>query len=434
MNENNKKYLKIAMPAAFEGVFMILLANIDIVLVGKLGSTSIAAVSIFTQPRMMILTLARSLAAAVTLLAAKYYGRSNFVRACSILQDSLIIWGAVLFVVHILFLDNMRNILMWMGAEISYIDLALTYADIAIISVFFTSLTAILQAVMLGFGQTAAVMRINILGSIVNIVFSIPLIFGFGFIPTLGVAGAAIGTVIGALYSFVDTLFYLKRNNMLYATHLQLRKYFRVFFPVFGGVFAEQGFERVGMVLYTRMAAELGTVPYAVHAVCMNFCDFYYSFAGGLGKASMVLAGQSRGGGHVSLWREYVSIGVKWSLIFSTLACAFTFVFREEIFGIYSTAPETLYLGSIIMIFVALVSYPEAHAMVCAGILRGSGKTTQVAVYSFLSITVMRPIITAFFLYYLNMGLTGAWLALAIDQSIRALCAHYLLSRIKNRL
>lgn len=432
--ELDKKYINIAMPAAFEGVFMILLANVDIILVGKLGVDAVAAVSIFTQPRMMILTLARSLSAALTLIAAKHYGRGDKVAACAMLQNSIVVWGFLLLIVHILFFQYMENLLLWMGAEFSYLNAALSYANIAIIAVFFTSLVAILQAVMLGFGETAAVMRINVIGNIVNIVFSIPLIFGFWIIPALGVVGAAIGTVIGALYSFVDTCFYLYRHNMFYAARIKLRRYFREFLPVFGGVFAEQGSERVGMVLYTRMAAELGAIPYAAHAVCMNFCDFYYSFAGGLGKASMVLAGHAKGAGNNALWKKYVNIGIKWSFIFSCIACVFTFVFREEIFGLYLKDPETLSLGAVIMIIVALVSYPEAHAMVCAGVLRGSGQTSQVAVYSFISITIMRPIITAFFLYYLNMGLVGAWLALAIDQSIRAICSHILLCRYKNFL
>ena len=65
--------------------------------------------------------------------------------------------------------------------------------------------------------------------------------------------------------------------------------------------------------------------------------------------------------------------------------------------------------------------------MVCAGILRASGKTTQVAVYSFVSITILRPIITYILLYEFHMGLKGTWLSLAIDQSMRALCAAALL-------
>ena len=48
----DKKYLKIALPAALEGLFMILLASADLIMVGTLGAVSIAAVSIFLQPRL----------------------------------------------------------------------------------------------------------------------------------------------------------------------------------------------------------------------------------------------------------------------------------------------------------------------------------------------------------------------------------------------
>ena len=45
----DKKYLKIALPAALEGLFMILLASADLIMVGTLGAVSIAAGSIFLR-------------------------------------------------------------------------------------------------------------------------------------------------------------------------------------------------------------------------------------------------------------------------------------------------------------------------------------------------------------------------------------------------
>ena len=53
----DKIYLRVGIPAALEGVFMILLSNADIIMVGSLGTAAIAAVSIFTQPRMVLLTV-----------------------------------------------------------------------------------------------------------------------------------------------------------------------------------------------------------------------------------------------------------------------------------------------------------------------------------------------------------------------------------------
>lgn len=85
------------------------------------------------------------------------------------------------------------------------------------------------------------------------------------------------------------------------------------------------------------------------------------------------------------------------------------------------------------MIFVAAVSFPEAHAILSAGILRGSGKAAQVAGYSFLSITFLRPLMTAFFIYVLDLGLIGCWCALLLDQFIRASCATVLLYRLEHK-
>ena len=422
-----RKYLQIAMPAALEGIFMILLCNVDLIMVGVLGISAIAAVSIFNQPRMIILCFARSIASAMTLFAAKYFGLNRKEFVADFLKKTLFTGVAMLGTIHGAFYVFLDKILLWMGAEIEYLGDAIIYGEIALIAVFFTSITAILQAVMIGFGNTKAVLITNIQGNVLNIIANFVLIFGMN----LGVKGAAIGTVIGTFYTLIYTIIILRRDKIFDGGNfIPDKKYFKEILPVFGGVFSEQGFERIGMVLYTRMVAELGTIPYAVHAICMNFCDFYYSFAGGFGKASMVLAGQNSVQKNSNAQKIFSSIGIKFGIIFSAITFLLTFIFRQEILSIYSSDSEILGLGGIVMIIVALVSFPEAHAMICSGILRGNGKTTQVAIYSFVSITILRPIITAIFLYVLNLGLVGAWLSLAIDQSIRATVSQFLLNRL----
>lgn len=49
-NNYDRRYLNIAMPAAIESIFMILLASADLIMVGTLGAVSVAAVSIFCSP------------------------------------------------------------------------------------------------------------------------------------------------------------------------------------------------------------------------------------------------------------------------------------------------------------------------------------------------------------------------------------------------
>jgi len=435
LQANDRHYLGIAMPAALEGLFMVLLSSVDIIMVGVLGTAAIAAVSIFTQPRMMLLCVVRSVASVLTLLTAQKFGQKKLEEVPALLARTLFCMLILMGALHVFFFLHLERILSWMGAREDYMAAALAYGDIALVGVFMTTLATILQAVQLGYGHTKQVMSANVQGNVVNIIANALLIFGLGPFPEMGVVGAAVGTVIGTSWTLLVTGYQLKNSEWSgWGSFWPNRAYFREFLPVFAGVFSEQGFERIGMVLYTRMVAELGTAAYAVHAICMNFCDFYYCFAGGLGKANMVLAGHAHGAGDWNYWQRQLRAGLKWSLVFSLLAFLLTYGLRYEIFGIYSHEAELLPLGALIMIFVAAVSFPEAHAMVCAGVLRGSGKTSQVAAYSFVSIAFLRPIITAVFLQWFHWGLAGAWLALAIDQSLRASCASFLLWRLwRNR-
>ena len=424
----DKNYLRVGLPAALEGVLMIFLSNADIVMVGMLGTGAIAAVSIFTQPRMMLLTVARSVAAAVTILIAERYGQERHDSYGDVLKKTMVLLVLVLGLAHIAFFVHLDAILLWMGAQHDYLPDAMVYGLWVLPAVFIASITTLMQAVMFGRGESMTVLSINIQGNVANVILNALLIFGLGPFPALGVLGAALGTVGGTLWSLFLTVRVLYRWGIFAQGNCRLTQaYLREFLGVFGGIFSEQGFERIGMVIYTRMVAELGTIPYAVHAIAMNFCDFYYSFCNGMGKASTVLAGHNRDIRRQDEWKCYFWRGMRWSLIFSTGAFLITFFLREEIFGIYSHDAALIPLGSLIIAYVAVVSFPEAYQMVCAGILRASGKTMQVAVYSFVSITILRPIITYILLYKFYMGLEGAWISLAIDQSLRAACAAVLL-------
>lgn len=427
----SRKYLHIAIPAALESLFMILLASADLIMVGTLGAVSVAAVSIFLQPRLIILCFSRSLAAGVTLLVSRQAGRGDTSKSADILKKSVFVGTLVLVPLHILFYVFLEQIFYLLGALPEYILPALDYGRISVISVFITSLTLVFQAVQLGYGQTGVIMKTNILGNIVNVVINALLIFGLGPFPKLGVTGAAIGTVASTIFTLGWTMIIMNKDRLFDGgSYMPTREYFKAMGPVFASIFSEQGAERIGMVLFTRMAAGLGTIPFAVHSICMNICDIYYDYALGLGKASMVLAGQCCGKGSRSDWKAYFKSGLIWSLLFSTISFVLTFVFRDQIFGIYSSDPQSIAIAGTIMIFVAVVSYPEAHTIVCAGVLRGSGKTGAVAAYSFFSITILRPIMTAFFMYYLGWGLIGTWTALLLDQCIRATCSSVLLWKV----
>ena len=417
MHTYDRNYFKIALPAALEGLFMILLASTDLIMVGALGALSIAAVSIFMQPRLILLCFSRSLASSVTLLVSQKAGAGDTNGTSDIMKKSLTLCAIFMGLLHILFYIFLDDIFYLMGANDEYMAEAMAYGPM-----------------QLGYGRTSVIMKTNVCGNVVNLALNALLIFGFGPIPSLGVTGAAIGTLVSTIFTLAWTTWILKNESFFSGgSYLPDRAYFHRMMPILLSILSEQGSERVGMVLFSRMAAGLGTIPFAVHSICMNISDVYYDFIMGFGKASMVMAGQSCGKGSEEDWRGYKRCGIKWSLILSAIVCAAILFFGSDIFALFSDDASSLEIASVIMLFVAAVSFPEAHAILSAGILRGSGKAAQVAGYSFLSITFLRPLMTAFFIYVLDLGLIGCWCALLLDQFIRASCATVLLYRLERK-
>ena len=435
MEKYDKEYIQVSMPLALEGICFILLTTIELIMVGKLGTNAIAAVSIFVQPKMILLCIIRAFATSVTILIAQKIGMGKQKEIKVILQQSLAVAMIGMGILHLLFYQWLEPILRFAGAKNNYLADALNYGTIMIFSVFLTSLTTVLQAGFMGIGETKTVMKINLMGNFVSVICNSLFIFGVGPIPRLGIKGAAFGSCIGAICALGKTLSMLRKQTLWEAeqklSFIPIKIYLKEVGSVFYGILLEQGSERVGMVLYSRMAANLGTIPFAVHSVCMNVCDIYYNFAQGMGKASMIMIGQAKGKQDEVLHRSYIKTSQKISLLCSSLACLICILFRQAILESYFVEQEAVQLGSMIMLFVGFVSFPEAQAMVYAGALRGCGRTMPVAIYSFISITVIRPIVTAVLIYQFDFGLYGAWIPLVLDQTLRAICATVLVKKEK---
>lgn len=403
---------------------MTFLAAADLIMVGVLGPLAIAAVSIFLPLRLVLLTVARSLASAITILTANKFGAGQYIGIKLLLRQSLTVSVTALGILNLAFYLLFDWLVVLMGAQPDYLSLALAYGHIAVAAVFLNSLSLTLQAVQLGVGKTASIMKSNIAGNVLNIICNYFLITGFGSFSGWGVRGAAISTIIGSLCTLGITLWIMWKEQLFDEGCFKLpdRQFWREFLPVFGGVFSELGAERIGMLAYGWMTARLGTLPYAVHSICYNICDFSYDFIFGFGKANMVLAGQARGACDYTAWKQYRNLGFKWGFGLSLLFFCIIYFGRVPIFSIYSRDAQALALSELIMFWVAAVGLPQAHTIITAGILRGSGQTAAVAAYSFVLITVLRPLMTAFFIYYCDLGIIGAWLAMFCDQSMRSIC------------
>ena len=407
-----KEFWRLAWPAAAEGLLLMMLTATDLLMVSSLGTAAVAAVSIFSQPRMVILCFPRSFSVALSAYVAQRRGqrpdasltscaRASFLLGCGL--SLLLLLGTWLGAVPLLRLA---------GAQSDYLSLALEYAFPALMSLALSGPAIVLHGILAGVGDTRNVLAAN----------------GLGPFPRLGVFGAGLGTAIGAGATLTYTLALFLRRGCSASLRgsgcwLPEQSYLRALGPLAAGTFLEQAAERAGMFTFSRLVAELGMAAVSIHNICGSLCDIYYSFSQGLGKASLVQAGQALGRGRPADLRQ-IADASRWAALWTGGGATLLYLLlRVPLLRLYHLDGDNLVLGCEIMIFVAAVSIPEAWAMIHAGLLRGLGRTGFVAVYSLISIAVVRPILTFVLVYTFGLGLHGAWIALTVDQTTRAMCS-----------
>ena len=181
----------------------------------------------------------------------------------------------------------------------------------------------------------------------------------------------------------------------------------------------EQLCMRIGFLAYTKMITNLGTVAFATHQICMNILNMTFSLGDGMGMASSSLVGRNLGAKRSDLSIIYGKTAQRISLIISAFLIFIYVVFGSTLVGLFSNDSSIIALGSQIMLIVAIVCPLQISQVIISGSLRGAGDTHFVARTSFISILIIRPIITFILCYGLGLGLIGAWVALLVDQFIR---------------
>lgn len=421
-----KSYLKIAVPSGTEGLLLMLISSADLIMVGHLGTRAVAAVGILSQPKMVILSVMQAIAIALTAVSARRMGSGDLRALRASFKQILLVSVLVAAVLVSLALVFLEPLLLLAGARSDYLDAAKTYGLFVMAGLFFASLSVVIGAALIGTGQAALVMSANVAGSLVNTAGNALLIHGLGPLPRLDVAGAGIATLVGNLVAFLILFSAVCRRSR--EANIRGRgdwipgaDTLKTLLKLGSGALAEQGFERIGMFAYSRLVAGLGTTAFATHNICMNICDIYYSMGQGLGKASSAITGQRLGQKRPDLAIAGCVFGQKIGLALASVACLLFLVFRVPFLGLFSADAEVLRLGSVILVIVALVSFPETQALVCSGALKGAGDVKYVAAYSFWDIAVLRPVLTWLFCFPLGFGLAGAWIVLFMDQSARAI-------------
>ncbi|MCL2497764.1 MAG: MATE family efflux transporter [Symbiobacteriaceae bacterium] len=417
--------LRLALPSLIENLLMSLVGMADMIMVGRLGAAATAAVGITNQPIFFATAIFQALNVGTTALVARLIGARDYKQANEAARQTLVLVTILGFIVSSgLFLFSVP-ILHAMKAEPDTMAYAIGYFRIVCVSLVFAQITMACNAQVRGAGDTRNPMINNTATNLINVVLNYLLINGvFGF-PRMEVAGAATATAISRFVGMCMALALVFRGNS--SIHISFKEPFRFNWDIARRVAnvglpsaIEQFVMRGGNLIFATTVTGLGTVTYASHVVAMNIQSLSMAPGMGFGMAATTLVGQSLGAKRTD-WAEACGwVTQRMSMFLAVPMTIYLFFFGTTVARLYSDVPTVIEQAGRVLKIVAFTQVPQMSQVVLAGGLRGAGDTRWSLYSTTIGIWGVRVVLALLLVNHFQMGLIGAWTALAADQLVRS--------------
>ena len=429
-NEIAKEAMRMAWPAVCESFFVALAGMVDSLMVSSLGSASVAAVGLTTQPKFLGLALFFAVNVSISALVARRRGEKRQDSANQILLVSLMFVVLATIVVSSICVGFANEIICFCGSAEDTHDTAVLYYRIIMGGMIFNVISMSINAAQRGSGNTKIAMRTNITSNVVNMIGNYLLIQGhFGF-PALGIKGAAIATVFGTVIACLMSICSLFRKDNFVSIPYIIREKIKPaleplvsMFKLGFSVFIEQVLMRVGFMSTAMMAAYMGTNAMAAHQVGMNILGLTFSFGDGMQVAAVALIGRSLGEGNQEKAKLYGKTCQKIGLGISCALAVIYFLGGETLYRLFFEEEEIVAIGVGIIRTIIFIVLFQVSQVVYMGCLRGAGDTAYTAMASTISVTVIRTTASYLCGFTLGLGMVGIWMGILADQIARFLFA-----------
>ena len=345
---------------------------------------AIAAAVPAGMPFLVILLSLMGVAEYAGVFIAQFVGAQMPEKVGRVLWQSLVISfaGALIFIAVSFF---SKGLFALAGHEAHLQVMEAEYFRIMCLGGGFALITASLSCFFSGRGQTRPVMVANIVAALVNIPMDYVLIFGkFGF-PEMGIAGAAVSTVLGWITGcFIMILLVFRpkhetRYKVWSSRGIDIPMLLRILrYGIAGGL--EYFLEFVGYTMFVFLVGSLGATPLAVSNIISSISTLGFLPCLGLHTATSALVGQAMGRKNLAAAERVTGSALHLAVLYmGAMALLFVIIpgLLLDIFrpGGMSLAEFEIIKaeGRVILYFLAVYYIADAFTLIYYGCLKGSG-------------------------------------------------------------
>jgi MATE family multidrug resistance protein len=429
VNQELSAQIKLAIPLAAQQLGFQLMGTVDAALLGRYSDTALAAAGVGNNLLFAITSLGWGIVMGLDTVLPQAVGAGRRDDARRLLGAGLRLALLVGMMCTLLVLAT-PALLARVGVPPEVASDVRVYIDLRAIGITPFLLSIAFRSYLAAHNITRPLVVAITLGNVANALLDLALIYGLGALPAMGVAGAALATVSVQL---AMVAIYVAGARAIDggaprspSTRGDLAAIVRYGLPVGGHLFAEIGIFAVATVL----AAHMGKVPVAAHAIALNLASFTFSVAVGVGAATSVRVGHAIGAGDRALARRRGMLGLAIGVVVMSCCAAVFLAVPRALAGVFTDQGAVIAATIPLLQIAALFQLSDGAQAIAAGALRGIGDNRATFIGNVIGHYGIGLAISLALGFGADLGAPGLWWGLSVGLTVTAT---YLVARFRSQ-
>ena len=371
--------LSMSLPLMISMLVQALYNVVDSMFVSRLSEEALTAVSLAFPAQNLMISVGVGTGVGINALLSRSLGEKNFHMANKTAMNSLLLALGSALVFLLLGVFCARTFFLAQTNIPEIVDGGIAYLRICCIFSFGMFFQITLERLLQATGRTFYTMITQGLGAIINIILDPIMIFGlFGF-PKMGVAGAAVATVLGQIIAaFLALFFNLTKNHDITFSFRDFRPDGRVIRRIYSVGVPSIIMSSIGSVMtfgMNKILISFSSTAAAVFGVYFKLQSFVFMPVFGLNNGMVPILSYNYGARHPDRMVRTIKLSVCFAVCLMLVGVAAFWLIPTQLLSIFNASETMISIGvpalRIISISFLLAGFSICILSVCQSLGHG---------------------------------------------------------------
>lgn len=431
-SEFYSKLFSLVLPIAFQQFMLAAVNASDALMLGLLDQDSLSAVSLAGQVQFVFNLFLAAMTIGASMLAAQYWGKGDRDAVERILALVLKITTPVSLAVFLAAQLCPGLLMRIFTRDEVLIAGGVRYLQVVGLSYLMTGISQIFLCILKNSGQAMKSTVISSFSVVLNIFLNAVFIFGFWIFPEMGIAGAALATVIAKaaelLWLFVESCregrIHLRMRYVIHTDPLLRKDFWKYTTPVL----ANEMVWGCGFTMYSVIMGHLGSDAVAANSIANIVKNLIACFCSGIGNGGGILVGNELGQGNLEKARSYGGRLCRISIVSGIISGLVLLALSPLILPVSNLSDVSAgYLRGMLLICSYYMIGRAVNATTIAGIFCAGGDSRFGLLCDTIVMWVIAVPLGLISAFVLNLPVLAVYFVISLDEMVKlpAVYRHY---------